>query len=232
MAQRLGASIVLASPVRRIAQTAEFVDVFSDTLEVRARHVVVATPPLLASSIVFEPALPAAHAGLLRAYVPCAMIRVVAVYEKPFWREARLTGESAAPESPVPVTIDQTPRSGLPGMLSSYSIGAAAERLARLPARERRNVWLDALAERYGPLAAAPIAYSETDWCAEEWSRGAMIAHFKPGVLTQYGSALRAPVGRIRWAGSERATEMHGLMEGAVRSGERAAREILVAAAK
>jgi monoamine oxidase len=31
----------------------------------------------------------------------------------------------------------------------------------------------------------------------------------------------------MHWAGSERATEMHGLMEGAVRSGERAAAEIL-----
>jgi monoamine oxidase len=47
-----------------------------------------------------------------------------------------------------------------------------------------------------------------------------MIAHFAPGVLTNYGHALREPAGRIHWAGSEFATEMHGLMEGAVRSGE------------
>jgi len=52
-----------------------------------------------------------------------------------------------------------------------------------------------------------------------------MIAHFPPGVLTSYGSALHQPCGRISWAGSERATEMHGLMEGAVRSGEKAAKE-------
>ena len=56
-----------------------------------------------------------------------------------------------------------------------------------------------------------------------------MIAHFPPGALTNYGVALRAPFGRIHWAGSERATEMHGLIEGAVRSGERAADEVLSA---
>ena len=56
-----------------------------------------------------------------------------------------------------------------------------------------------------------------------------MIAHFPPGALTSYGPALRAPVGRIHWAGSERATAMHGLMEGAVRSGERTAAEVLAA---
>jgi monoamine oxidase len=54
-----------------------------------------------------------------------------------------------------------------------------------------------------------------------------MIAHFAPGVVTNFGPALRQPAGRIYWAGAEQAIEMHGLMEGAVRSGERAADEAL-----
>jgi monoamine oxidase len=56
-----------------------------------------------------------------------------------------------------------------------------------------------------------------------------MIGHLPPGVLTTYGAAIRQPVGRIHWASSERATAMHGLMDGAVRSGERAADEALEA---
>lgn len=56
-----------------------------------------------------------------------------------------------------------------------------------------------------------------------------MIGHFPPGTLTNYGSALREPVGRIHWASTESATRMHGLMDGAVRSGERAAHEALTA---
>jgi monoamine oxidase len=148
------------------------------------------------------------------------------VYDKPFWRDQGLNGLSVAPDSPVPVALDQSPRAGRPGVLSSYMVGPQAVAAARLAPAERREVWLRALAERYGPEALSPVEYLETDWTAEEWSRGGMIGHFAPGVLTTYGPALRQRFGRIRWAGSEQATEMHGLMEGAVRSGERAADEI------
>jgi monoamine oxidase len=48
-----------------------------------------------------------------------------------------------------------------------------------------------------------------------------------PGVYTAVGPALRKPVGRIHWAGTETSTYWNGYMDGAVRSGERAAREVL-----
>ena len=227
MAARLGDKVCVSSPARRIAQTDEHIDVTSDALVVRARHVIVTAPPVLASRIAYDPPLPAAHAGLLSTLLPGAIIRVITLYDEPFWRRDLWTGESAAPGSPVPVTIDQTPLAGSPGVLSSYAVARAARDMAKLDASARRSLWLRALAERYGPAAAAPSGYIETDWSAEEWSLGGMIAHFAPGVLTGCGAALREPVGRIHWAGAERATEMHGLMEGAVRSGERAARAIL-----
>ncbi len=50
---------------------------------------------------------------------------------------------------------------------------------------------------------------------------------FTPGTWTQLGPALRAPVGRVHWAGTETATVWCGYMDGAVQSGERAAAEIL-----
>jgi monoamine oxidase len=62
---------------------------------------------------------------------------------------------------------------------------------------------------------------------AEEFSRGCYGAHFAPGVWTAYGEALRTPIGRIHWAGAEYATRWNGYMEGAVRSGTDAAREVL-----
>lgn len=96
---------------------------------------------------------------------------------------------------------------------------------------ERRNIWLQALAARYGAKALTPRAHLETDWAQEEWSLGGVISHFAPGVLTSYGEALRKPAGRIHWAASEYATEMHGLMEGAVRSGESAAEQAINAGA-
>jgi monoamine oxidase len=50
-----------------------------------------------------------------------------------------------------------------------------------------------------------------------------------PGVLLDFGKALREPVGRIKWAGTETATIWAGYMDGAVRSGQRAAKEVLAA---
>ncbi|MGA4878671.1 flavin monoamine oxidase family protein [Streptomyces lydicamycinicus] len=229
MAARLGAAVHLSSPVRRIVQNATDVEVASDAFAVRARRVIVATPPVLAGRILFDPPLPAAHSHLRQRLVPGAIIRVHTQYAEPFWRGQKLSGQTLAPQSPVPITIDQTPRSGEPGVLSSYAFGAGAVRLGGLDPKERRDVWLDALAERFGPEARRPTAYLETDWSEEPWSLGGMVAHFPPGALTNYGSALREPVGRIHWASTESATLMHGLMEGAVRSGERAAREVLTA---
>jgi monoamine oxidase len=53
------------------------------------------------------------------------------------------------------------------------------------------------------------------------------MAHFAPGVLTQYGRLLRAPHGRIHWAGTETAAVSHGAIDGAIRSGERVAAEVI-----
>ena len=110
-------------------------------------------------------------------------------------------------------------------------LGPQAVRATALDPAERRDIWLRALAARYGPKALSPRAHLETDWTAEQWTLGGMIGHLAPGILTNFGHALRAPAGRIHWAGTERATEMHGLMEGAVRSGERAADEVVDSAA-
>ncbi|MGW1893317.1 flavin monoamine oxidase family protein [Streptomyces sp. NPDC002004] len=229
MAEHLGDAVHLSCPVRRIAHDSTGVLVLSDALAVRARRVIVAAPPVLAGRIGFDPPLPATHSHLLQRVVPGAIIRVHTQYPEPFWRRQQLSGQTLAPQSPVPITIDQTPRSGQPGVLSSYAFGTGAVRLGRLDPQERQDIWLDALAERFGPQALRATAYLETDWSAEPWSLGGMIGHFPPGALTAYGSALREPVGRIHWASTESATHMHGLMEGAVRSGERAAREVLAA---
>jgi monoamine oxidase len=186
-----------------------------------------ATPPSVATKIDFDPALPPAQAHLLRRYVPGAVIKTIVSYDEPFWRADGLTGETVAPASPVPVTIDQSPRSASPGVLTSFAIGPSALRLAGLSPGERSEEWLTELSKRLGPKARTPSAYLETDWSAEPWSLGGMIGHLPPGVLTSYGPAIREPAGNVHWAASEWATTMHGLMEGAVRSGERTADAVL-----
>ena len=227
MAGSLADRVRLSRPVRAIRQTDGQVEVVADGVRLKARRAVVATPPAVATKIDFAPALPPAHAHLLRRYVPGAVIKTIVSYDEPFWRSDGLTGETVAPASPVPVTIDQSPRSGSPGVITSFAIGPKALQLAGLPAEERREAWLKELSQRLGPKARKPSAYLETDWSAEPWSLGGMIGHLPPGVLTSYGPTIREPVSNVHWAATEWATTMHGLMEGAVRSGERTADAVL-----
>ena len=62
---------------------------------------------------------------------------------------------------------------------------------------------------------------------AEEYSRGCYGAHFTPGVWTGFGTALTEPVGLVHWAGAECSSVWNGYMEGAVRSGEETADNVL-----
>ena len=94
---------------------------------------------------------------------------------------------------------------------------------------ERQKIIVDRLVRYFGEAARNPIAYAEQDWCGEEWSGGGPVAIFPTGALSVHGSALRDPIGRIHWAGTETASVWSGYMDGALQSGERAAAEVLAA---
>jgi len=112
-------------------------------------------------------------------------------------------------------------------LLLAFVAGDAARQFSRMPREERREQVLDDLALFFGPDAKTPIDYAEMDWGEEEYSGGCPLGNFPPGVLSACGDALRAPVGRIHWAGTETARECMGYMEGALESGDRAADEVL-----
>jgi monoamine oxidase len=192
IAAELGEQVRLEAPVRAIAQDADSVTVRADNVTVRARRVIVALPPVLTGHLHYDPMLPVDRL-LLNQRVPTgAIVRAVTVYDEPFWRADGLSGHAIALNSPVSYSIDMSPESGRPGMLSSYASGPAGRALGRMDAAERWRKFLDALEARFGPKAATPTHYIEADWAKEEWTQGGMITHFPPGVLTEFGPALRA----------------------------------------
>ena len=81
----------------------------------------------------------------------------------------------------------------------------------------------------FGPRAKAPIEYVERAWAEEIYTRGCYAGYLPPGTWTSLGFALRSPCGRIHWAGTETAQVWNGYMDGAISSGERAARDVLAA---
>lgn len=228
MAHKLGAgTVVLSAPVRRIEQDGHGVTVHADGHTVRARHAVVAIPPTLAGRIVFDPPLPPSHDQLLQRVPAGSVIKINVVYDTPFWRDEGLTGQATSSNGPVKITFDNSPPSGRPGILVAFLEGAEARRFSRVSADARRDAVVRSLVGLFGERARHHVDYVELDWSAEEWTRGCYGAHFPTGVWTQYGPALRVPVGRVHWAGAETATLWNGYMDGALQSGERAATEVL-----
>src|SRR5579862_6129655 len=227
IAAELGDAVRLHAPVRSITQRDDRVDVAGDELTVSARHAVVTAPPALQLEITFEPALPADRVALYRVSIGGPESKTIVVYEEPFWRAAGFSGQTSEPGSVAETTLDASPRSGAPGVIASFTFGPVAVRADAMDPTERRQAVLNALAVRLGRRALSPVAFVETAWINEEWSRGCSMAHLRPGILTKYGPVIREPFGRVHWAGTETATTSHGAIDGAVRSGERAATEIL-----
>jgi monoamine oxidase len=190
---------------------------------------VVAVPLAIANQIIYEPMLPMDRSFLHQRMPSGAIFKINIVYDEPFWRTDGLSGQSAAPGSPATVTIDACGDDDRPGVLCVIVEGPMARELGKLDESARRSVILEELAKRFGHRASAPVDYVEQNWSVERYSGGGMLSHAPTGVLTQFGPALREPCGRIHWAGTESSAVMCGWVDGAVRSGERAASEVLAA---
>jgi monoamine oxidase len=227
LAEQLGDRLHLSAPVRRIEQGNGEVRVSADGVELSAQRAIVAVAPNLAGRIAYDPPLPANRDQLTQQMPQGAIIKCQAIYDKPFWRGADLSGEALSDRGPITTVFDNSPPDGLPGVLVGFAGGRVARELGAVSAQERREAAIDCFVRLFGDDAANPTRYIEMDWTKEEWSRGGPVCHFPPGGWTAFGPALREPVGRIHWAGTETATVWSGFMDGAVQSGERAAREVL-----
>ena len=231
LAERLGERVVLGAPVRRISHAADSVTVEADGLSVRARRAVVALAPALAGRLAYDPPLPGYRDQLTQRTPLGTVVKCHAVYDEPFWRTEGLSGQAASTQGPVKLVVDGSPPDGRPGVLTAFLEGRRARELGRLPAERRRTAVIDCLARFFGPRARNPAGYLERVWADEEWSRGCYGCYMPPGTWTAYGPALREPIGPLHWAGTETATVWSGYMDGAVRSGETAARQVLEAEA-
>jgi len=228
LAERLGpGTVILNSPARAIAQSSHHVQVKTDRLSVTAGHAIVTVPPALAGRIAYDPPLPSSRDQLTQRAPMGSIIKCLAIYDEPFWRHDGYNGQAVADELAVHATFDNSPPDGSPGILLGFLSAGNARALGHAEGPERRHAVLSSFAAFFGPRAARPSTYVEMDWSAQEWARGCYAAHFPPGVWTGYGHALRAPIGRLHWAGSESATTWIGYMEGAVQSGLRAAADVL-----
>jgi monoamine oxidase len=184
-------------------------------------------PPTLTCRIAYDPPLPGQRDQLVQRMPQGSVIKCMAIYDEPFWRADGLSGQAMSDVGPAKIVFDNSPPDGSPGVLLAFLEGERARGAGRLSADARRDQILGGLTRLFGPKASKPANFLERSWAEEEWTRGCYGCYMPPGVWTSYGDALRAPIGRIHWAGAETATVWNGYMDGAVQSGVRAAEEAL-----
>ena len=230
VAAPLEGRIRFSAAVRSIEWGASGAVLEADGVRVTAGRVIVTVAPPLCERLAFDPPLPARREEIQRRMRMGALTKAIAVYDEPFWRQDGLSGESLSDASLASLTFDLSPPDGSRGVLVGFVGGDDARTYAAMGEAERRANVLAGFARLYGPKALEPAGWAEREWAAQEWSGGGPVAIAPPGALTTGGDALRKPCGPIHWAGTESSPTWGGFIDGAIRSGERAAAEILGAA--
>lgn len=225
LAESLGDRLCLGTAVREIKRADTSVIVSGEGMRVRASRVVVALPPPLVTAIRWRPALPIWRRSLVERVPMGAVTKLMAVYERPFWRDSGWSGQVSDAAGPVSSLFDASPPGG-PAVLGSLTCGARSRELSDLPPGHRRRRIIDAMVKWLGPEAAAPLHVADVSWEAEEFSGGGYSGVPAPGTLVP-SARLAAPIGRVHFAGTETATRSNGYIDGAIASGERAAAEVL-----
>lgn len=223
VAGQLAGEVRLGAAVRRIERDADGVTVHTGTGTVRAAAVVIAVPPEHRAAIELSPALPEGYAQLAAAWPLGRLSKAYAAYPTPFWRTAGQSGQALSDEGPVFITFDVSPGDEGPGVLLGFT---DARTFDPLPPERRRAAALQCFVGLFGDAAADPVDYLDHCWGAEEFAPGGPTAAVPPQAWTRHGRWLRAPVGNVFWAGTETADVWTGFLDGAVRSGLRAADEV------
>ncbi|WP_416838795.1 flavin monoamine oxidase family protein [Haloferax sp. DFSO52] len=227
VADELGDAVHCGHPVTRIEQDDDSVRVQTPERTYTASYVVVAVPPTLAGRIDYEPALPAARDELMQRMPNGTVVKCHVRYVDPFWRDSGFSGLVEDDVGPVNYFFDDGHPDGETGRLVGFICGSNAREWADKSTDERRVAVIDQLVSLFDDdRFDTPIDYLDQSWPSDPYSRGAYHGYPTPGTMTACWDAIREPVGRIHWAGAETATRWYGHMDGAIRSGRRAADEI------
>ena len=227
LAENLGDDVFLGQAARTVRRGDAGVSVLTDALEVRARRVIVAVPPVLYTRISFDPPLPRRQQMMHQHLSMGFVIKVHAVYETPFWREDGLSGTAFSPYELSHEAYDNTNFGDPRGTLVGFVSDEAADGVFTVSAEERKQAILTSLSHYFGEKALTPVVYSESDWGTEEWTRGAYAASFDLGGLARFGADLRTPVGPIFFSCSDLAGKGYQHVDGAIRMGRETAAEIV-----
>jgi monoamine oxidase len=226
LGEMLDEDLLLDWPVTTVRQDDAGVTVCSGDREIRAGHVVVAVPPHSAHRIRFEPMLELRRTQFQMRAPMGRMAKVQVRYAEPFWRADGLSGEYCSIVGINCIGMDVVRPDDSQATLVSFIGGHDYDRFTAMEPERRRRAFIDQMVAVYGEQAESPLFYHEMLWPQQPWQLGAPTCFVPPGAFASTGSARQRPVGRIHFAGTEAAARYPGFMEGAVRAGNVAAREL------
>ncbi|SMR59410.1 unnamed protein product [Zymoseptoria tritici ST99CH_1E4] len=230
LASQVGLSnIQLNSPVRSIAQQPDGTYLLTTTsgCTTSARKVIVAMSPPLASRIEYTPPLPASRDQLTQRMFMGSLAKATAIYSTPFWRASNISGQALSDFGTVRATYDVSPADGSYGAILGFVEADRARAIDDLTDEEITKLVVEDYVRYFGEQARDVKEWVVKRWDNEVFSRGGPVALAGVGTLSRYGPALRESVGGVFWAGTEASEFWVGYMDGALRSGERAAGEVL-----
>lgn len=186
---------------------------------------VLAIPLTTARLIEFNPPLPALHQSMINEISYGAITKVLIEYRKRFWKDLGWNGRLSTDQHIVQ-TWDATSHMGNEhGIITAYTGGAPGAKLSALSNEERIKLAVSVI-DKVFPGSSDLVENTATmAWVNEPFTRGSYMA-LSPGQVTKYWETLFRPAGRLFFAG-EHATIYQGFMEGAVESGQRAAKNIM-----
>lgn len=224
-------SIILNSPVRSIEQSPGRVIVSAGRGDIYCQQVIVSIPTPLYKEIEFSPPLPIAKQELSRSNKLGYQVKVLLIYAQPWWRAVGLCGLLQSFEGPVCVTRDSSVQEKNQFSLTCFVSGSPGIELSFKTQQERYDAVLKQIDRVFGPFmdgkVPRPLTIADHQWAKDQWAQGCPCPVPPPGVMTNFGSALRTPHGKVQFVGTETAFEWKGYMDGAVRSGERGAKEVI-----
>ncbi len=226
LAKKLGSAVTLGAAVTAIERRKK-VTVHTKTDAFDARRVILAIPKTLIARIAHSPPLPPSYDQYLQRQPMGSVVKVNAIYEKPFWRDQGLSGTATSDTGPIQITYDNSPPDGSPGVLVGFMEGNHSRGLLGASDAPRRKAALECFVRYFGQEAASPTGYVDQVWAREPFTRGAYGSFNPPGVLTALGAAVTGPVGPLHFAGADYADQWPGYMDGAIRSGAAAATAVL-----
>lgn len=186
---------------------------------------VLAIPLTTARLIDFNSSLPKAHQTMVNEIKYGAVTKVLIEYRKRFWKEKGWNGRLTT-DSPIVMTWHATSHfEHERGIITAYTGGEPGAKLSAVSDEERIDVAVSEIEKLFPGSSRLIENVSTVAWINEPYTRASYMA-LAPGDVLKHWKTLFEPAGRLFFAG-EHATAIQGFTEGAVESGQRAAREII-----